>query len=439
MKKKLLATLTALALIFSLGAANAFAATADEVAADVQATASYIAGMYDESNPVTYANYKDVIFVLRSGIAADDLVDTYLASVKDTLDSTGMLAYNGVESPAYYAGAAIVLALTGQDGTNFEGYNLIEKIEKSDRSAMTSGNVYLLADILYAVQSYRYDVTDDTLETDLVNAIKDRYLDGDAGTGIDNWGVSTDNNGTVIPVLLPYCDNDPEINEIVTKSVAWTKTQQNPDTGLFQYTDQDPYSVFNANSTGLALNLLAATGDDAAAAAYNGLSVFQSPTVPGAYGYSDTNANYSATANVLWGLLSYQRSLNSQTPVFDISDTPVAQYPSVIASINALPETVTLADADVIAAVRASFDALPEAFQKKIDSSRLVAAEQALAALQGSSSTSSSSPDSSVSQTESSDAEDLDTAPTGNAGPVALLFTCVLSAGAVVLLKRKHA
>ena len=107
MKKQLLATLTALALVFSLGADNAFAATTAEVAADVQATASYIAGMYDESNPATYANYKDVIFVLRSGIAADDLVDTYLASVKDTLDSTGMLAYNGVESPAYYAGAAI--------------------------------------------------------------------------------------------------------------------------------------------------------------------------------------------------------------------------------------------------------------------------------------------------------------------------------------------
>lgn len=356
MKKRVLTIVLAVLLLLGNNAMSmAFAAVSDEVSA----TANYIAGMYDESDPATYENDLETLYIARSGIADKSLCNQYLSSLENELRTNGKLTYSGGESVVYYATAAINLAVLGEDATDFGGCNIIEKIEKFDRDKVKSTSIYSLPMILYAVEGYKNEITDSTLKTDIINAIVSQYSESADGKGFDNWGYSTDTNAKVISALLPYYGTDSELDKVIDNTSEWLMTQL-CDEG-FNYNTTSSWNAVNADSTGLGLAFLAAKGDrENADKAYSALLSMKGVSA-GAFAYTaGGDDNYFATKDAMEGLLAYQRLVNGQKSIYDITDTAVYKYRDVIAKIDAVN------DKESAVAARAAYNALPEAFKKKV-------------------------------------------------------------------------
>lgn len=329
--KKRIATLLLVILLTMSNFSFTVNAEEESVNDTITKTATYIKSFYDEY-PITYAEYRDVLYLLQSGIECDDIVDGYLASVKSQMDEEGKLcyvdAYSGeeTESPAYYAAAAIILAKAGKNGTDFNEYNFIKIIEDYDRDSLLSENVYLLTLILYSVQGYSDYLTDETLEKDLVDKIVSLYQNNENGCGIDNQGISVDTNGKVLPSLMKYYNTDEEVKEIIDEGTSWVLTQQ--ENSNYHYSVE--YNEANGDSTALALSLLAVYGDmDDAKKAYEALLTYKSDEVIGAFKSEYADPDLFVTYDAMEGLLAYESAINGKGNIYDISNAKMMQKDKV--------------------------------------------------------------------------------------------------------------
>lgn len=381
MKKRMLSLVLALALLCTVSM-PAFAADTTGSGEQLEKTTDYLISYVEEMGGPTYQHDTATLYIARSGVKNEKVnayLDAYLASLKSALDENGgkLFAY-GAESPVYYANGAAILAALDLDPTNFYGYDLIQNIRDFDRDTLLQKDCITLSYVLMTFAQFAKE-SDAALVNGIIDAILTSYQETDTAVGFDYWGISADNNQRCVTALLPFVHAREDVKNAVEKSVSWTISKIDENGFL-----HDSYmDTANADSTGRGLAMFAAAGEiEAAKAVYDAVLTLSLDNGAFAYKPGDMDENGYATGDVYEGLVNYARVKAGKTALNDLSDTAYFRTENVKAQIGAIADTVTLEDQESISAIRAAYDALPEAFQNKIgDISKLTNAEKTIADL----------------------------------------------------------
>lgn len=367
----------------ALAAADPTVPAAASVQSEAQATAAYVLSQDDFSDLSDTSRFhhasSDLILAIRAGLKCDTQAETYLNTVKQLLNPDGTLNVP-VAAYAYpndnyvcYAYLLMVLALTQQNAGTFNGVNVLSAFNTLLAEASvddfkfgsdpvtyenTGLNPYYLGVVNSAVEAYSDVLADyDSISSNIkaaLTALSDE-------NGLNYYGYSADNNGTVYPHFGRLYQRDPAVKALIDAAVTHTQsTYFSAEDGTTHtiYTDYVTGEVVDepsVDSTALSLALYAQFGpSETAAKSYNALLTFQSTSIPGAYdGYDPVYASQDA----LTGLVTYLRSLQGQSNPYDVSDalartdTPDTNdsdvdSPDTEAKEHATDETVSPATAD---------------------------------------------------------------------------------------------
>lgn len=353
LKRKVFAFLVAACLIcmnivpaFADTTTDATAPAAADVRQEAQLTASYLMNNADYSNIADTSSFynasRNLLLSIRSGYDCSKQTEAYLSSVKTLVNKDGTLNIslapyacpNDVLSS--YAYLLMVLAVTGNDATDFNGCNivaafdnLLANITDSDLTytydwntySSTGINPYHIGTFYSAVNSYKDSLTNADKAIAAVKKALTTLCAG--GNGIDYSGTSADNNGiSLVPFASAYSDAD--VKAAIDSAITYVKTLADPDGSTQgQYWNED-YSknwyASNPDATALALALFAQYNvSDYAATNYNALiKNYKSSTTPGCYTYQGYDSVYSAQDSMI-GLVTYQYVLEGKVNPFDVS------------------------------------------------------------------------------------------------------------------------
>lgn len=309
MKKRFLSLLMALVLLIGTMSTSVFAADNDEVITSLQATANLTLSELKDST-ITLNSYKNILLIALSRVDCTEQINEYLGLVKDNM-TEGKLT-SSYDSPAYYAVALLMMALSDTDATNFNSTNFVDTFVNSVKSYdMTSLNPYLFVYLTGAAMTYKNKMSTSDYEA-VLNAVEvgaaSYYVSDDDASAFNYWGFSTDTCSLILSSLINATESG--IKEKMNNSIDFLLLQETV-TGQFAYSTVGSWgsTTTNGDSTGLAL-LYASTmnSKELADRTYTGLQSFASPSTPGGYGYKNTTYNKGATLDALMGLASYASS-----------------------------------------------------------------------------------------------------------------------------------
>ncbi len=325
--------------------------TADTVKAEALATANYVLAQTDFSDlsdtSKMYNCSTTLILAIRAGADCTDAVSAYLNSAKKIVNADGTLnvsvAAYGYPNDTFssYAYLLMVLALTENDATNFDGANIvlafnnILKNAKADdfnngydttNYATTGINPYHIGYINSAVEAYSSSMPDYSTISATLKAGLALVTTDDKGINYSG-SFSADNNGTVYPHFAKSYADDSNMRQLIDKVIAYTKDTYFDNTNGTTHSIYNDYTTGalidepNPDSTALALALYSQfVKDDLAAASYNALvKNYKSATTAGAYTYAGADSIYSSK-DALTGLVTYSYRLQEKGYPFDVSD-----------------------------------------------------------------------------------------------------------------------
>lgn len=342
--------------ISALAAPNTTTPTLDKVQMESQKSAAYLMKQADYSNISNVSTFKEqsrnLILSIRSGYDCSDNIKAYLEAVTKIMDTDGTLnmekneyAPNSKDYYSSYAYLLLVLALAGEDATNFNNNNMVILFNDILNAAPENDfiysdanpdalNLYHLGIVNLAVESYSNELKDYmTISEKIKNALKAISTE----KGISYWGYSLDNNTHVYSYFYNMYTSDSEIKNLIDTVLTYTTTTYYDSiNGTFNYPDYNDSTKFNPNenSTALAAALYSTyNNNELSAVAFNTLtSLYQSSTTPGAYTFFGEDSIFT-TYDALYGLVAYQMSLSGKSNPFDVSDItktvkpPVTQEP----------------------------------------------------------------------------------------------------------------
>ena len=357
MKKRALSIITSLMLVITLLIGAVPVAYAEEAMGEAQVELEETANAYmtnyletkilKDSYTVAYDDYLTAMLCLKSGVDNEPVyakLDTLLAEQATDYDATTFLNASVKKRTASYALAIAILYLEerGADVTDFAGENLLTDLKTTFNTEAVSGiNPYafqMVAAVVNNEPDADWEGVMDTLKAKVLASYVDKSATGGA-VGINYFGVSTDNNGQVLPALLSWYGTDEDITAKIDKAVAWNLTQTDDSGAVVAYRNK------NADSTGLALKLAAQVGNLTDAKVYYD-SLLQFKYEGGLYKYTPTQktANQMATKDILTGLLAYRNALIGRG-LFDVIYTApvlVAEEGSGLTVANTEEETETI-------------------------------------------------------------------------------------------------
>ncbi|MHC6181188.1 cell wall-binding repeat-containing protein [Clostridium sp. JNZ X4-2] len=191
--------------------------------------------------------------VARYGAAVPS---SYLTNLAENITSE-----NGVLSqPTDYERTTLALMAVGQDPTNFQGYNLIEKIYNNTGMDDQGINAYVFA--LTALDSGSFEIPEGSVWTR--DKLIDKVLENrTADNGWDYAGDSADPDmtGMALTALAPYKDKA-EVKDAVDKAVDKLSSMQDSDGGF------SSWKVSNSESISQVIIGLCANGIDPSSAAF---------------------------------------------------------------------------------------------------------------------------------------------------------------------------
>lgn len=347
---------------------------AAEVTVEVLKTASAIKAQYSDENPmilesVDYSgnaafnrnNFRALYFMLRAGIECGDLYNDFMNSAIGQIENKEMkAAYNNLETYS----ALILLCKANGDSPKLkfikQGMNLNEKLiacyDSYDATAWETFNPYYYNQVASALNAAMKEETIESIKADIKNRRQELLTklwgscknSEETGYGFDYWGLSPDNDGTVLPALKYYDEeakigtagtevtvSQENVNEFIEKTIAYEKA-----TYLKDGCVADGGYGANKNSTGLMLENLAnfATADTDTAKVFHALLTYKEKDASELY--ASEYSKFMATIDAMEGLLSYEYALAfSNGNVYNVevvSQAQIAQNNGTV--INGLVE-----------------------------------------------------------------------------------------------------
>lgn len=298
-----------------------------EVEADLKASANYMMTnlentIFAADYQISYTDYQDAMFALKAGAENDKVIGKLNAVLKEKLaayDETFLNPYasTGVQTFALAAVTAY-LQEQGVDVTAYEGINLLTKLEETFfAEAEPNPYVYQYISAIAANTDKLSEKTINKVKTDVLSY----YVSSEAGTGIDYWGVSADNNGQVLTALVDIYGKDADVKSKAAAALDWNASQKDASGAIVSW------GAANASATAMAMRAAAQFGRmDEAEAYYKAMEQFRSTVNDGAYTYSGEDSIYSSR-DALTGLLAYRNALQGKD-LFAITDRQEPSQPT---------------------------------------------------------------------------------------------------------------
>lgn len=288
---------------------------------------------------------------------------------------------NTVESPFGYAYVLQVLARAGVDATNFHGHNLVENFEAClagyDAASLrtfvdTNWLQYNMPVLMYTIKGYSDELANEVSYMEILKDVILSYYEPhtEYGYALDLFGwdtYSADDSGSVLTALKDFYATDSEVAEKIDATMALVQGMTTPE-GTITSVGMGT-STPNSSSTGLGLAFYSAFDFAGKDILYAGLETFRSTSGNGAY-FANTTDNdddpYFSTPDALTGLITYERMASKAMTIFELGDTSMGMYETVIQKINALPVVITLSDKAALDEIAMLYNALSGDFKSKI-------------------------------------------------------------------------
>lgn len=232
---------------------------------------------------------------------SDSVPSSYLTSVQNEINSTK----GDKDQPIDYARTVIGLMAIEKDPTNFEGYNLIEKIYNNKQMESETINTYIFS--LIALDSGKFDVPanalwtrDRLIKTILNNRTFDKGWDY-AGDKAD-----PDMTGMALTALAPYRDRD-DVKLAVEEAIDKLSSMQNENGGFSSWGTENSESSCQV-IIGLCANGIDPTGDKFVKNGKNPLdALLEYRTEDGGFSHTkETGCNGIATEQGVEALEAYK-------------------------------------------------------------------------------------------------------------------------------------
>lgn len=260
----------------------------------------------------------------RAGITLDETyVDDYLSTVEQALiDTNGVLNERRYTE---YSRVVIALSVLGQDVTNVAGYNLLDYL--SDYEAVCKQGLSGPIWALIAMDSKDYEFSTD-IEAETI-ASREAYVayilertHELGGWGYDPTQSDPDLTSMAIIALAPYADENADVAAAIDSGIA-VLSQLQDENGTYE-----SGGVATAESCAqvvLALAMMDIDADTDERFIKNEISVLDA-----LYSFALEDGSFShikgegfdmlATEQVCYCLIGYERFMNEETDLFDLSD-----------------------------------------------------------------------------------------------------------------------
>lgn len=268
--------------------------------------------------------------LVRSG---EILPDSYYEGMKSMISS-----YENVEAfkaamkkVTEYERMAIGITASGHDATNVAGVDFIERIYNSE--VLTNQGVNGVTYGLLAIDSHQYQVPSDALYTreEMVDILLAEHIIGE-GWGYSKKASDIDLTAMTIQALTPYYKDSKfakqsQVKSAVDEAIAYLSSVQQADGTYKSYGNSNPESVAQV------IVALSGLGIDCQQDARFIKGDHTLITVLGQFynkedgGFKHTikqkASDAMATQQVLYGLASYERLLNGQNNLYDLTDISI--------------------------------------------------------------------------------------------------------------------
>lgn len=266
-----------------------------------------------------------VLGLTRNGNEDATWYHTYYRSVEQTLAASkdNMIGKAGTDN----ARTAIAVTAMGLDATNIGGKNLLEPLADFSvaKGSYVTGAVYSLI----AFDCGNYEIPETSVEDNkttrekLVDYILSNFNEKGyiGGEGYDD----PDSMGMAIQALAPYYKSNDKVKETVDKALQYFSEHQNEDASFVSYD-----AVCTTAQVVCALSALGIDADADARFIKNGKSpidvLISYAKEDGSIAVKDPYSATMSTEQAAYALVAYDRMLNGQKSLYDMSDVKTGTF-----------------------------------------------------------------------------------------------------------------
>ncbi|TVY07610.1 S-layer homology domain-containing protein [Paenibacillus cremeus] len=282
------------------------------------------------------------------------------------LDAAVRAANGTYSSITEYERITLGLTAAGANGTQFAGYNLVEKIYNNTQMTGQGLNGPLYG--LLALDSGNYEVPSNALwsrDQLLDTILSGQKADGGFAISLGSTGASDpDFTGMALSALAPYTAKRADVKAAVDRAVDWLATNQNVDGGYTFLGDQAGESVAQA-IIGLTANGVDPKSDRFTKQGGNlieRLMLFR--TTDGGFAHSiKGSTNGIATEQALTALVAYNLFNHGDRSLYSL--VPPGQVPPTIVQVNVQVEGPQSHIADGTTFATTALEAVEKVLQEK--------------------------------------------------------------------------
>ena len=311
---------------------------------------------------------------------ADGYYANAVAYIQENMNAAGQL-----HTTKSTDNSRMILALTalGKDVTNVGGKNLLSALANLEYVQKQGINGPIWA--LIALDTHGYEIPiltgggTQTTRENLIGSILNAQL-ADGGWALSGINADPDMTGMALQALAPYANSNPQVRDAVDRALTRLSTMQNDAGGYGSWGTTNSESCAQVI---VALTALDINPDTDSRFIKNGTSVMDALCayyVEGG-GFRHTQSgdrNGMATEQGFYALVAYQRFLNGESRLYDMTDVQIADPVQDAEALIAAIGTVTADSGSAIRAARAVYDALTKEQRSRVKNRDvLIAAETA--------------------------------------------------------------
>ena len=333
MKRKILALFLMLSMIWSLvlpGVSGQQALAEDNIISittdaarekQLQDSLAYL--VKSKPSPI-YGNEWSMFTLARAGYEVPQgYFQTYYGELELELNK-----YNGDLGPSTeFARSILALTAMGADATDVGGYDLLQGLPNAQIP-----NAAIFALIALDTRPFNYPDTvsegSHVSRESLIEFVLSKEIKVSSATG--GWtffGSSPDPDmtGMAIQALTPYYESHPEVKAAVDRALVWLSENQEPDGGYESWNVNNPESAAQVIIALTGLGIDPHTDPKFIKNGYSPLDAMMRFAVEGGgfvHSLNQTGPDGMASDQCTYALVAYDRFLNGQNRLYDMTDAP---------------------------------------------------------------------------------------------------------------------
>ncbi|NLN48922.1 MAG: DUF4430 domain-containing protein [Clostridiales bacterium] len=283
-------------------------------------------------NPAYGSEWNIMTLARGNQSVSEDYYEGYYNNiVKKLIEKSG-----GLGGYAEYSKVILALTAIGKDITNVGGYNLLEKL--ADYNKITAQGVIGVSYALLALDSHDYGIPiingldKQATREDLIGFILDKEIKkGTADAG--GWALSgtipdVDITANVLQALAPYYNDDTDVKAAIDRAIIRLSSVQT-DTGGFPASQWAPASSESISQAIVALTGLKENPDTDSRFIKSDRTLIDALLAFAVSGggfkhvADETKINAMATTQGTYALVAYDRFVNGQNSLYDMTDVVI--------------------------------------------------------------------------------------------------------------------